>query len=341
MRLSVVLALLLGAVHGLARAQPPAAGGPFPIRSLSPVQWLFFQFAPERATPAPPGSWNVRLDVVEANLLARDQHGDDALLFDFELTRANVALQYGLFERLALGLDIPVLYTWTGFLDGFIKSFEDVTGFRRSIRFELPQDRFTSTLRKDGRVALRGGAGAVGIGDLAVSTKALLRPEVGWMPAVAGRLAVKLPTGDEERALGSGTVDLGLGVVLEKGLGPARLYLNTGVTIPTGNPFSGTGIATLPMLSTFLTGEYRLTERFALLLQVNGITPPIRNTGLDIDHASFEILGGFAWTIPGAPVVWQAGVMEDLNNTNRTADFAVFMSWSLFFGPGASAAPAP
>jgi hypothetical protein len=24
--------------------------------------------------------------------------------------------------------------------------------------------------------------------------------------------------------------------------------------------------------------------------------------------------------------------MEDLNDTNRTADFAVFTSWSLFFG---------
>jgi hypothetical protein len=24
--------------------------------------------------------------------------------------------------------------------------------------------------------------------------------------------------------------------------------------------------------------------------------------------------------------------MEDLNNTNRTADFALFMSWSIFFG---------
>ena len=72
-------------------------------------------------------------------------------------------------------------------------------------------------------------------------------------------------------------------------------------------------------------------------MQVNGVSPPVRNTGLDIDHASFEILAGLSWAIPGYPVVWQAGLMEDLNDTNRTADFAVFTSWSLFFGRPSSA----
>jgi hypothetical protein len=109
------------------------------------------------------------------------------------------------------------------------------------------------------------------------------------------------------------------------------------LTIPTGNPFSGTGIDSLPMLSTFLTGEYRLTERFSFLVQLNGVTPPVRNTGLDIDRSTFEILAGFNWGFPRVPVVWQAGFMEDLNNTNRTADFAVFMSWSIFFGHQSSA----
>ena len=156
------------------------------------------------------------------------------------------------------------------------------------------------------------------------------------VPAIAGRFALKLPTGDEDRALGSGEVDVGLGVALEKTFGPVRLYFNTGLTIPTGNPFSGTGIDSLPMLSTFLTGEYRLTERFSLLVQLNGVTPPVRNTGLDIDRPTFEILAGFNWALPGLPVIWQAGFMEDLNDTNRTADFALFMSWSIFFGHRAS-----
>jgi hypothetical protein len=316
---------------------PTTLGGPFPVRSLAPVQLLFFQFTPERAVPVPPGIWNVRFDVVEANILARAEHQGDSFLFDFELTRANLALQYGLFDRLALSLEIPLLYTWKGFLDEPIKAFEDVTGFKRTIRFERPQHLFSYILQKDGRDALRGTSGAVGIGDIAISAKALLREEGQWAPAIAGRFALKLPSGDEDRALGSGAVDVGLGLALEKTFGPVRLYFNTGLTIPTGNPFAGTGIDTLPMLSTFLTGEYRVTERFSMLVQLNGVTPPIRNTGLDIDRATFEILFGFNWTIPGLPVVWQAGLMEDLNDTNRTADFALFMSWSVFFGHRSSA----
>lgn len=343
----VLAALWAGAVPGHAAPDPAfqplrsdvVTGGPFAVRSLSPVQLLFFQFTPERAQPLPPGVWQARVDVVEANILARDQRGNDFYLFDFELTRADLALQYGLFERLTLGVDIPLLYTWTGFLDGFIKGFEDFTGFKRQIRFELPQYRFTYALAKDGKVALRGGSGAVGMGDIAFGAKALLHEEGTWMPAVAGRLALKLPTGDDDRALGSGTVDLGVGLALEKAVGPVRLYLNTGLTIPTGNPFSGTGIEAIPMLSTFLTGEYRLTERFSLVLQLNGVTPPLRNSGLDIDHASFEILAGFSWALPWYPIVWQAGLMEDLNDTNRTADFAVFSSWSVFFGHRAVKSP--
>jgi hypothetical protein len=316
------------------RELPSAAvvGGPFPVRSLSPIQLLYFQFTPERAIPLPRGMWNVRFDLVEANILARDQNGNDSFLLDFELTRGNVALKYGLLDHLAVGLEIPLLYTWKGFLDGPIKGFEDVTGFKRTIRFERPQYLFDYILNKDGRTALKGTSGAIGIGDIGLSAKALLRDEGQLAPAIAGRFALKLPTGDEDRALGSGKVDVALGVALEKTFGPVRLYFNTGLTIPTGNPFAGTGIDSVPMLSTFLTGEYRLTERFSILVQLNGITPPVRNTGLDIDQSTFEILAGFNWTLPGLPVVWQAGFMEDLNDTNRTADFALFISWSIFFG---------
>jgi hypothetical protein len=323
------------------RANPPSAlvGGPFPIRSLSPIQLLYFQFTPERAVPLPRGMWNVRLDLVEANILGRDAHGADAFLFDFELTRANLALQYGIFDRLAIGLEIPLLYTWTGFLDEPIKAFEDVTGFKRTIRFERRQHLFSYLLHKDGRNVLSGTSGAIGLGDIAFSAKALLRQEGQLAPAIAGRFALKLPTGDDNRALGSGEVDVGLGLALEKTLGPVRVYFNTGLTLPTGEPFAGTGIDSLPMLSSFLTGEYRFSERFSLLVQLNGVTPPVRNTGLDIDHPTFEILAGLSWVIPGVPVVWQAGFMEDLYNTNRTADFAVFMSWSMCFGQRSSTAP--
>jgi hypothetical protein len=237
-------------------ASPSAlGGGPFPVRSLSPMQLLFFQFTPERAVPVAHGTWQMRFDLVEANVLARDQRQEDSFLFDFELTRANLALQYGAFDRLAVELEIPFLYTWKGFLDDFIKGFERTTGFKPEIRFERPQHLFSEVLQKDGRTALKGTSGAVSIGDIAISAKALLRDETRWSPAIAARAALKLPTGDEDRALGSGEVDLGLGLALEKTLGPTRIYFNAGLTIPTGEPFAGTGIDSLPMFSTFLMRE--------------------------------------------------------------------------------------
>ena len=319
-------------------ADNPPVGGPFPVRSLSPLMPFYFQFAPERAIPVSRGAWKVRFDLVEANYLARDVHDSDSFLFDYELTHANLALQYGALDHLAIGLEIPLLYTWKGFLDEPIKGFEDATGFERTIRFERPQHLFSYELNKDGERALRGTSGALGIGDIAMTVKALWQEEDGLIPAVAGRFALKLPTGQRDRALGSGEVDVALGLALEKTFGPVRLYFNTGLTIPTGEPFAGTGIDSLPILSGFLTGEYHLTRHFSLLLQLSGMSPPVRNTDLDIGNPVFEILAGFNWVLPGLPVVWQAGFMEDLNNTNRTADFALFMSWTMFFGRRASTA---
>jgi len=55
------------------------------------------------------------------------------------------------------------------------------------------------------------------------------------------------------------------------------------------------------------------------LVQLNGVTSPVRNTGLDIDRPTFEILAGFNWVIPGLPMVWQAGFMEDINDTDFSA----------------------
>lgn len=63
------------------------------------------------------------------------------------------------------------------------------------------------------------------------------------------------------------------------------------------------------------------------------MTPPVHNTSLDLDRSSFEVLAGLNWTLLWYPIVWQAGLMEDLNHTNRTADFAVFSAWSVFFRP--------
>ena len=78
-------------------------------------------------------------------------------------------------------------------------------------------------------------------------------PRQSWNVRFDLLFALKLPTGDEDRAFGSGEVDVGLGAALEKTLGPVRIYFNAGLTIPTEEPFSETVIDSLPILSGFMT----------------------------------------------------------------------------------------
>jgi Protein of unknown function (DUF3187) len=177
---------------------------------------------------------------------------EDAFLFDFELTRANLVLQYGVFDRLAVELEVPLLYIWKGFLDDFIKGFERATGFKREIRFERPPHLFSDVLQKDGRAVLRGTSGAVGIGDMAISTKALLRDESRWSPAIAARAALKLPTGDQDRALGSGEALKARGYVIYAGQGDlaAKIFRVANMGHLTSDQFRGFLVALREVLAT-------------------------------------------------------------------------------------------
>jgi hypothetical protein len=56
------------------------------------------------------------------------------------------------------------------------------------------------------------------LADTTLSAKTLLLAERSYLPAIALRVALKLPTGDQSRAFGTGVWDTGLGVALQKTL---------------------------------------------------------------------------------------------------------------------------
>lgn len=74
------------------------------------------------------------------------------------------------------------------------------------------------------------GRGRGGIGDSVVGLKYRLLDEADAIPAVLGGLTLQLPTGDEDRGLGTGDVEVGLLVAASKTLGPVTLTWNGGYT---------------------------------------------------------------------------------------------------------------
>jgi hypothetical protein len=146
-----------------------------------------------------------------------------------------------------------------------------------------------------------------------LKAKWLVLREQERFPAVSLRAAVKFPSGDASRAFGSGKVDGGLGLLLQKTLGRWTFYINGDVTFP-GQPFDDVDISLQPFFSGVLAIEYRLSNPVSLVLQLRGDTRPFHDTVSALDKHLLELLLGVNWAL-SRRLVLQVGLAEDQFNS--------------------------
>lgn len=130
--------------------------------------------------------------------------------FDVTETRIAFLLWYGISEKLQLEANIPI-GSW------------DVRGDFKNLLERLGLS-----------------TGERGLGDVVLRGKYRFVDENDTTPAIAGSFGIKLATGDEDKALGTGETDFALLVALSKALGGASGHLNLGYTIvgePTGEDY--------------------------------------------------------------------------------------------------------
>ncbi len=143
---------------------------------------------------------------------------------------ADIELDYGLFERLEIGIAAPIL-----------------------------------TIINDAGITPRT---VTGIGDLNLSVKYnfLRERENSRWPALAIGLNLELPTGDSERQLGSGLADFYVNGILQKSVTTrTKLRLNGGVLF-SGN--ETTGVLGIKSRGTVLTAGGSLVRQFSPKLQL-------------------------------------------------------------------------
>ncbi len=311
--------------------------GPFAIRNVSPIQLLFFQFVPERAVPLGHKRALLRLDIFETNSLAADAGRKNLRgRLDLEMTYANFQARLGLGEDWEAGIDLPIIAMHSGVMDGFIDWFERQINYNRSIRAEErrrdAENEFTYRVSRNGQTILRGVENRIGVGDVAIQVKWAPPPfrETPSTPAVALRLAVKAPSGDEDAALGSGRPDIAVGLASEKTLKRWTLFGNLNVTVPIGDRFDG--LTVHPIYSGGLGFEYRFKPRLALVGYLSANSAPFHDTDLDFfdDWTDWSALG-LSWA-PSPAWRLQGGIMENLfTSSDAGADFGFFLSTSYRF----------
>jgi len=296
--------------------------GPFPVRNFQPFQQLVLSLPGDRAAVVKPGTLDVRLELAETVSIFDSGSPQTTVTVKFETLRSGLFLRYGATEKLELGIEVPLLYRYDGFMDGAIKQAERVTTGLSPARAALSNTNFAFNVTHSGQTVMNGGPGATGLGDTMLVSKYQILTESASAPAVSVRGAVKLPTGDQSAFFGSGSPDFGLGLQVEKVVaGRFVLYGNLNGVLPTG---SIAGFSLQPTLSAMAVAEYLWSENFSITAHFDFYSTPFHGTGSDVfDKGVTETVLGFSYRI--APHwLWQLYAVENLDFiTGSAADFTL------------------
>lgn len=301
--------------------------GPIPIVNQTPIQLLFLQPIPDKAETLPKGQGSLRLNIAITNTLLSESSTNYEGVVDMEMIRASLDAQYGIVPGLEMGISLPFVYRYSGILDHAILEFEEAFNAERSIRKHQVEDEYEYYVKRNNTAFISGnGERSSGIGDLALWIKGKVWDEGDILPCLSTRLGVKVPTGDKDRALGSGKADYGFGLLLQKDMRGLTAYLNADVIFP-GDAFDQEGVTLSEFYEIMLGAEYKLSSRFSLLAQVNCIARPFEQTGLQmLDRRIYDFLVGINYLTKGGVSV-QGGAIEDFKNSGDAgADITFFLT---------------
>jgi len=298
--------------------------GPAPVRNYQPIQLIFLNLPFERARVIAPGHFDLHVETVETNEIATTQApGIDSAL-KFETNRTVLGATYGVRPGLELGVDLPFLSRFGGFLDPFIDAVEHAFGTFNPERGLYPDNSFGDFFVRDGNTTLFAGRHeAFQLGDIWFSGKQEILPQPGY-PLVSLRAAIKAPTGSTDNVFGSGHPDFGLGLAAEyQALSWLMLYGDLAGIFPVGTVTSER-LTLNPFVNEAIAAEAGVFRDFSLLVQQELYTSPIHGTGTRLlDGTVVEITGGA--NLRWGPALLQLAFVDNVSPVLASADFSMML----------------
>jgi hypothetical protein len=279
----------------------------------------------------PEGHGSIRLNATITNTLASQKSERYAAAVDMEMIRTSLEVSYGVLPSLEVGLSLPAANYYSGFMDKPILEVEKFFGDPRNIREKEEADQFTYFVKKDNKVFISGSNNSTGMGDFVLRAKGRVWDEGDTLPGLSTRVSVKLPTGDKDRAFGSGKFDWGLGLLLQKNIDKISAYFNADITFP-GDAFDDAGVSLSEFYTVMFGAEYRFTPRFSALAQMNWITRPFKDTGLEmLDKRIFDLLIGLNYFTKSGIFIQTGGIEDIFDSCESGADFTFFLNAGMNF----------
>ncbi|MGH7209749.1 MAG: DUF3187 family protein, partial [Nitrospiraceae bacterium] len=274
----------------------------------------------------------VRVELAETSTVFNEQSAGVTARVKAEQLRTGLYLRYGLLDRLEVGIEIPLLYRYRGFLGGAITATERATTGLSPARHALKGTGFAFNLSRDGHTLFAGGDGDLGLGDITLISKYQILSQSTQVPTVAVRFAVKVPSGDSSNVFGSGHADVGLGLAVERSLDTRWiLYGNVNGIFPTGTV---SGLTVQPAVSALAAAEYLWSPAASFVAQFDYYSSPFHGTGTEVlDDGVTAGTVGFNYRLR-KNLLWQVYGIENLDFiTGSAADFTLSTLVTYRFGP--------
>ncbi len=237
---------------------------------------------------------------------------------DMEVTELNLRYRKIIRDFIELNIDVPVLFFHDGFMDGFLDSYHDAFNFPNYGRSARPNNEFLYEIRRNNILIVKGETGA-GLGDIRLSVKKSLFSDNGLNFGIRGD--VEFPTGSAEKGYGNGSVDAGIGILLDYKVNDFIMtYWNFGTVFP-GDVSGYQKIG----LKNFVHGgagvEVDAGKNIFLLVQVQGQSSIYPETGLRaVDRPAYLLVFGGRYESGGNSV--ELSLTEDISESGAP-DFII------------------
>lgn len=262
------------------------------------------------------GRLATRFTVDWSNEYVTQANAREALTIDAETQRVTFGFRRGIAEGVEIGVDLPLLFTGGGALDGLIEGWHDAFGLPNGGRERVRRNRYLVQYVVDGQTRIDEDEGGNGIGDLELGVGFRLREDF------ALRALAKLPTGRASRLQG-GNAGGAMWFDFDPFHGAANWfgYFSAGASYSGQSEVIGGQQKQFVALGGAAVG-YRIWRPVSLLVQFNGHTALHKGSSLNgLDRAGGQL--SFGGRIDLAPKLQlDLGVQEDVL-VSSSPDFSI------------------
>lgn len=287
------------------------------MRNLNehPLETVFLAWPLQDTRTIEPHRLRWTLGLSYSNILKKDMTVGavdtvNEVYVDAEPLRLDFSTTYGFSPGWDAQVQISLFRYSGGFLDGFIRAFEQRIG---AIRRDpsAPSDQFKFFIRRRGQTVIDRSGVLGGFGDTRIIVRRELRGTDRWSAAAVG--AVKIPTGED--GLGSGGFDVGGGL--------AVLYV--GERWRTRAELDGVLLSDFQKIDAHNRIDFKLgveyaRRRFSLYVQTDLRSRAITWSKGTLDELPMQIALGAKFTRP-AGFLHQVYLVEDLSRVSPDVTF--------------------